>query len=164
MPVKAKSQVPTPLSAAEIQLLDNLTRMIPCPVPIPFPNFSTLHSSLAISTKINIDRAQAHGFSPAGANQMYVEGQQPKALPDKMVLARFNSKQAKIVVMPPDTNGLPTQGKMLVSLMTPELAPPPSPILATPSATSASSPLGPPPTAPPSVTSTPNSTSTPLLE
>ncbi|WP_143206216.1 hypothetical protein [Singulisphaera sp. GP187] len=54
----------------------------------------------------------SHGFSPDGAKQMYVEGQQPKALPDKLILARFYPQQGKPLPLPTEGNGLPTPEKV----------------------------------------------------
>lgn len=135
--VNSSGPSPNPFSATEVKAFENLRPLTSSSVPVPFPNFSPLPGSLPVSTKINIDRAQAHGFTLAGANQMHVEGQQPKALPDKMVLARFQSVQVKTPEQRALEPILPTQGKVLMSLMTPELAlPPPSPS-ASSSATSA---------------------------
>ncbi|WP_406693811.1 hypothetical protein V5E97_22510 [Singulisphaera sp. Ch08] len=109
----------------------------------------------------------SHGFSPDGAKQIYLEGQQPKELPDKLVLARFYRPQGTTIFLSPESSVLPTQEKVLVSLMTPELAPPPPPpsLSATSTLTSVAGTVGPPPAPPsamPSSTSTPTSASSTL--
>jgi|GEM_PF-4300053 len=98
------------------------------------------------STFLLVKAAEAHGFSPAGAKQMYEERQQPKSMPDQFVLTRFYSNSPKV----------------LVQLITPDLPPPPPSLVpaATPSVT-ASEPPPPPP--PPSLSSTETPTSGGLL-
>lgn len=111
-------------------------------VPFPLPNLGCRTPMVSTSTFLLVKAAEAHGFSPDGAKQMYEERQQPRSMPDKLVLTRFYSNSSKV----------------LVQLITPDLPPPP-PGLAPASTPSITASEPPPPPPPPSLSSTETPTS-----
>jgi hypothetical protein len=62
------------------------------------PNWSALPTSLPPAKKINVIAAMARGFSRSGATQIYIQGQLPNALPDKLRLANLSPDVSKVLV------------------------------------------------------------------
>lgn len=83
---------------APIDLPGKIEEVRPTPVPIPIPDFSLLPVVTPMSVMFNLLAAPAHGFSPAGAREIYSHGKLPTAPGDQLRLARISHNPAKTFV------------------------------------------------------------------